>query len=79
MNKVTMAARRLVCRVLGHKHYMVFQDKGLYWCWSAGPFDCRCRRCDFKWEDTPEGQRQLEKSREKDPRAKGQPAPTGNI
>ena len=47
--------RRLICKIFGHNHYMKFHPAGKYYCFSAGPYDCLCYRCDFDWISTQEG------------------------
>lgn len=47
---------------------MFFRKEGVYWCWSAGAYDCGCERCDFDWSTTIEGLECLTRSRQKDPR-----------
>jgi len=59
---------RLLCSIFGHKHGMKFHKGGLFFCWSAGSYDAICKRCDFKWETTPEGIKALAQSRRQDPR-----------
>jgi hypothetical protein len=63
-----MFFKRLLCRIFDHKPIMFFRKEGVYWCWSAGPYDCGCERCDHNWAQTLEGQEALERSRKRDPR-----------
>jgi hypothetical protein len=63
-----LTLKRLTCFLFGHIHYMDFVREGIYWCWSAGAYNCLCRRCDFRWETTKYGQAALIKSRTRDPR-----------
>lgn len=60
--------RKILCLVFGHRYRMKFHSTGLYWCWSAGAFDCFCKRCNYSWENTLQGQEALIKSNLKDPR-----------
>lgn len=60
---------KLLCLLFGHKHIMNFHKEGVYWCYSAGGYDCVCERnCGYRWEQTEEGLKVLLKSRERDPR-----------
>jgi len=60
--------RRLWCTIAGHHWPMNFRQGGVYWCDSAGPYDCVCTRCGARWEDTPAGALALARSLERDPR-----------
>lgn len=50
-----MWLKRILCMILGHKHYLEFRPEGKYFCGSAGPYDCLCRRCDYDWARTEVG------------------------
>ncbi len=52
---------------LRHHYRTLFREEGVYWCWSAGPYDCQCR-CGARWENTTFGAANLAQSQAKDPR-----------
>lgn len=60
--------KKLLCSIFGHKHYMFFNKKGIYWCHASGAYDNVCRRCYFRWENTARGKRALKVSQKYDPR-----------
>lgn len=37
---------------------MIFRPRGVYWCVSAGPYDCICK-CGHRWEYTSQGYKAL--------------------
>lgn len=49
---------------------MRFHKDGTYFCPSSGPYDCLCKRCDFRYEYTERGYKALESSQKNDPRRK---------
>lgn len=61
----------LWCRIWDHDEPISFHAGGVYWCGSAGPYDCICLRCGSRWEDTPSGQEALIRSMKRDPRHGG--------
>ena len=63
--------KRQWCRLVGHHWPIRFHDAGVFWCQSAGAYDCVCTRCAARWEETPEGTEALIWSEARDPRRVG--------
>jgi hypothetical protein len=68
MQAALATLRRLLCRLVGHNDPITFRPEGVFWCRSAGGYDCVCLRCGWRWESTPEGSAALARSQSDDPR-----------
>lgn len=60
--------KKLWCKLFDHDCPMTFHREGVFYCWSAGSYDCICKRCGWRWENSERGAEALQRSRNKDPR-----------